>query len=100
MTKPAKGPKPSKIDLKKLYIKESRSVRNISELLDCSKDMVYRALQEYGIERRPHTRSPKLERYDLEIIRETVRQKGYRKGAEELGVDKSTLFRYLKKVGE
>jgi DNA invertase Pin-like site-specific DNA recombinase len=100
MVKPAKGSKPSKSELKRLYIKESRSVRNIAELLECSKDMVYRALQEYEIERRPHTWSPKLERFDLEFIRETVRQKGYRKGAEELGVDKSTLFRYLKKAAK
>jgi len=70
MAKPAKGPKPSKSDLKRLYIKESRSVRNIAELLECSKDMVYRALREYGIQRRTHTekRSQLLD-YDLRTLK-------------------------------
>jgi hypothetical protein len=41
-------------------------------------------------------RKSKLSMYDLKYIKETVKAKGYRKGAQELGVDKSTLFRYLK----
>lgn len=94
--KPAFGKRPEKAELKKLYVKESKSIREIAETLGCSKDMVYRALKEYGIERRPHTWGPRLERHDLEFLRETVNKKGYRKGAKELGVDKSTLYRYLK----
>jgi len=98
--KSSKGEKPSKSELQKLYVKESRSVREVAKILGCSKDMVYRTLKECGIDRRPHTWSPKLERFDLEFIRETVSQKGYRKGAKELGVDKSTLFRYLRRKGK
>lgn len=100
MGKPATGTKPGKTELRKLYMKESRSVREVAEILGCSKDMVYRALKEFGIERRPHTWEPKLSQYDLEFIRETVKKKGYRKGAKELGVDKSTLFRYLRRMGK
>lgn len=98
--KPSIGEKPSKSELKRLYIRESMLIREVSEILGCSKDMVYRTLKECGIERRPNTWSPKLERFDLEFIRETVSQKGYRKGAKELGVDKSTLFRCLKRKGK
>jgi len=98
--KPSMGKKPKKVELKKLYIKESRSIREAAEILGCTKDMVYRALQEYGIERRPNTWSPKLDRFDLNLIRETVKEKGYRKGAQELGVDKSTLYRYLRRKGK
>jgi len=94
------GKKPNKAELKRLYLKESMSVRGVADILSCSKDMVYRALKEYSIERRPHNWSPKLERFDLEFIKETVKKKGYRKGAQELGVDKSTLFRYLKRKGK
>jgi len=94
------GKKPSKAELKRLYLKESRSVREVAEILGCSKDMVYRTLKEFGIELRPHTWSPKLERFDFEFIKETVNQKGYRKGAKELGVDKSTLYRYLKRMAK
>jgi transposase-like protein len=95
--KPAKGKKPNKFVLNKLYIKELKSIREIADILGCSKDMIYRALMEYGIERRSKVRESKLSNYDLKYIKETVREKGYRKGAQELGVDKSTLFRYLKK---
>jgi len=98
--KPSMGKKPEKTELKKLYIKESKSIREASEILGCTKDMVYRALQEFGIERHPNTRRTKLERFDLEFIRDTVKMKGYRKGAQELGVDKSTLYRYLRRMGK
>jgi len=98
--KPSAGKKPEKTELKKLYIKESRSIREAAEILGCTKDMVYRALLEYGIERRPNTWSPKLDRFDLNHIRETVKEKGYRNGAQELGVDKSTLYRYLRRKGK
>ena len=92
------GKEPTIEELKKLYIKESRSIREIAEILGCSKDRVYRALKEYAIERRSHTWVPKLSRYNPEFIRKMVSQKGYRKGAKELGVDKSTLYRYLKRM--
>ncbi len=98
MGKPATGPKPGKTKLRKLYIKESKSVRDIAVILGCSKDMVYRALRDYGIERRPHTWGPRLQRYNLEFLRDMVNKKGYRNGAKELGVDKSTLFRYLNRM--
>jgi len=95
--KPQSGMKPEKEELIKLYVIEAKSIREIAKILGCSKDMVYRSLKEYGIERRSHTWEPKLQRYDLKFLKETVKKKGYRKGAEELGVDKSTLFRYLKR---
>lgn len=95
--KPAIGKKPSNAELKRLYVKEARSIREVAEILGCSKDMVYRTLKECRIERRPHTWSSKLERFDIEFLKETVNKKGYRKGAQDLGVDKSTLYRYLKK---
>jgi len=98
MGRSSKGPKPGESELRQLYVKESKSIRDIAGSLGCTKDRVYRALREYGIERRPHTWSPKLERYDLEFLREIVSRKGYRKGSKELGVDKSTLYRYLKRM--
>lgn len=84
--------------LQRLYVEEKKSIQEITDLLSCSKDRIYRALREYRIKRRPHTWGPRLERYDLKFLRETVTKKGYRKGAKELGVDKSTLYRYLKRM--
>ncbi len=98
--RPAIGIKPDKGELERLYVKESQSIREVAEELRCSKDMVYRALRKYGIERRPHTWEPKLSKYGIEFLRETVKKKGYRKRAQELGVDKSTLYRYLRRMGK
>lgn len=94
------GEIPKKGELQRLYVDENKSIREIAGLLSCSKDKVYRALKEYGIERRSHTWRSRLERYDLNFIKETINKIGYRKGAKELGVDKSTLYRYLKRMGK
>ena len=48
--------KPEKSELKKLFIKGSWSVRDIASIIGCSKDMVFRALKEYGIEARSNKR--------------------------------------------
>lgn len=99
MTKPGIGPKPTKAELKRLYVKESRSVRNIAELLGCSKDMVYRALQEYGIERREHTQKrSRLSEFDLMTLKREIKAKGFNQVATELGVHNTTLRRYVEKM--
>ena len=100
MGRPPSGLSPSKKDLLRLYSREGKSIREVAEALGISKDMVYRALKSYGIERRSHTWGPKLEKYDLEFLEELVKKEGFRQGAKNLGVDKSTLFRYLKKARE
>ena len=61
--KPPIGKKPSKAELKKLYIKESKSIREVAEILGCTKDMIYRALKEYGFELRPGFNRSKLRKY-------------------------------------
>jgi len=37
--KPAIGKKPAKKELKILYVKESKSIREVAKILGCSKDM-------------------------------------------------------------
>lgn len=49
MSRQVKGMKPSISELKKLYLKESRSIREVAKILGCSKDMVYRSLRENEI---------------------------------------------------
>ena len=98
--RPTKATNPSESQLKKLYTKESRSIREIAEIIGCSKDMIHRTLKEYKIERRSHVKRLKLEKYDIDFIKDTVKKKGYRRGAQELGVNKSTLYRYLRKRGK
>jgi len=93
--RPAKGKKPTKSDLKKFYIKESNSIREIATILGCSKDMVYRALKEYGIERKSNKKRSKLRHLDISTIRKKVDNSGITKAAQELGVDIRTLKKYI-----
>jgi len=96
--KPALGKKPEKTELKKLYIKESRSIREAAEILGCTKDMVYRSLQEYGIELRPGFSRSKLRKYRLSDLEKGVKEKGIRGFSKELDVHENTLRYYLKGI--
>ncbi len=94
--RPSSREKPNKSELKRLYIKESKSIREVAEVLGCSKDMIYRSLEEYQIERRPGYNRSKLRIYDLAYLKREIRQKGYKEFALELGVDVSTLRKHVK----
>lgn len=94
--KPKLGKKPSRIELKKLYIKESKSIREVAEILGCTKDMVYRGLREYEIELRPGYNRSKLRKFKLSVLEKGVREKGIRGFAKELGIHENTLRYYLK----
>jgi hypothetical protein len=97
--RPSLGIKPHKSDLIRLYKKEGKSIRAIAEELRCTKDMVYRALQENAIQRRPRIRESRLYQYDVSQLKEAVRGKGVRGLARELYVDPSTLLYHMKKIG-
>jgi len=96
MIQPAKGSKPGKATMRKLYIRQSKSIREIAEALGCTKDMVYRALQEYGIKTRTNKRRSQLKALKLSKLERGVGSKGIRGYARELGVDESTLRHHLK----
>ncbi len=96
MTKPAIGEKPDKTDLQRLYEKQFKSVREVAEILGCTKDMVYRALKEYGIETRSNKRRSQLKDIKSSVLEREVKRKGIRGYARELGVDESTLRHHLK----
>jgi transposase len=97
--KPPIGKKPEKKDLQMLYIRELKSIREIAEILICSKDMVYRALQEYKIKIREKSRTKEsaLSRYALSELEERVKKEGYRQAAKKLGIGSSTLYFYIKR---
>ena len=96
--KPSLGKKPAKKELQRLYIKESRSIRDIADLLGCTKDMVYRALKEYVIGLRSGVCRSKLRKHKLSTLEKGIREKGVKGYAEELGVHENTLRYYLKGV--
>ena len=100
--KPPIGNKPSKTALRRLYIRESKSIREIANLLGCTKDMVYRALREYEIKRRERSKTKEsvLSRYPLSHLEDKIAKDGYREAAKKLGVGSSTLYFYVKRKKE
>lgn len=94
--KPAIGKRPEKAKLKKLYVKESMSIREIAENLGCSKDMIFRSLREYDIEIRSKTRRSQLRDYEMDYLRNEINSKGYKQVAVELGIGVTTLRDYIR----
>ncbi len=95
--RPSIGRMPERKELLKLYIKESKSIREVAEVLGCSKDMVYRSLKEYGIERRQGFKRSILRDYKPSYLRKEVKEKGSEQVAKELGITTRTLRKYTKK---
>ena len=96
--RPAKGNKPSKKELMKLYVNEGKPIREIAEKTGCTKDMIFRGLKEYSIETRAHVRRTKLWNYDLETLEKEIKEKGTREFAREIGVLESTLRYHVKRA--
>jgi len=93
--RPAEAKKPSKTEIKKLYEKESKSIREVAKILGCSKDMIYRTLKENEINLREGYRRSKLRNIDKYFLKKEVKEKGITKVAKELSVDIRTLNKYL-----
>lgn len=91
--------RPARRELKKLYVKEGKSAREVARILGCSKDLIYRALQEYEIEVRARTRRSLLLQYPLADLKAAVKEKGLRGYARELGINPGTLLHHLKERG-
>jgi len=98
--RPSTGVKPEKAELIRLYVQESRSIREIAELLGCKKDLVHFWLKKYGIPARAMAKRSKLLKYSLSELKEGVEKKGIRGYARELGVNASTLSRFLRSAAE
>jgi predicted HTH domain antitoxin len=93
--RPSIGAKPEKVELARLYIQESRSIREIAEILGCKKDLVHYWLKKRSIPVRTMAKRSKLLKYSLLELKEGVEKKGIRGYARELGVDESTLRHHL-----
>ena len=94
--RPPAGPAPTKDQLVKLYVKESRSVRDVAAVLGCSKDAVHRWLRKYRIEVRTPARRSILLKYSLSDLKAVVKTKGIRGAARDMGIDEGTLRHHLK----
>ena len=94
--RPSSGKAPSKIDLVRLYVNEGKAIREVAESLGCSKEMVHRTLKAYGIYARPNASRSRLRTISLRDLEETVRAKGIRGYARELGITEGALRHHLK----
>ena len=94
--RPSTGIKPDRDKLVHLYIQESRSIRDIAHVLGCKKDVVHYWLKKYGIKTRPMAKRSKLLKYSLYDLKEGVKKRGIRGYAMVLGVNASTLSRFLR----
>ena len=83
-------------EIRRLYVVKSKSIREVAEIIGCTKDMVYRTLKEYGIETRANKRRSKLRNIKQSVLEREIKSKGIRGYARELGVDESTLRHHLK----
>lgn len=77
-SRPSISKKPTKTDLRRLYISESKSIREVAEILGCSKDMVYRTLKKNRISRRPNNCRSKLRIYKISNLKKGIKDKGVR----------------------
>ena len=94
--RPAKGKKPSKQEILELYIKAAKPIREVADELGCTKDMVHRALAEYGIKARSNASRSKLRTIPLRDLEAKVNVKGIRGTARDMGIHENTLRHYLK----
>jgi len=99
--KPAHRPitvRPRKDRFLSFYKNEGLSFRSIAEKLVCSKNIIYRALKEYGIELRGHSeKRSRLADYDVNQLIAEVRQIGLRAMVREMGVRYPALCADLEK---
>jgi hypothetical protein len=94
--RPSIGARPPKADLVGLYVQEGKSIREVAETLCILKDMVSRALKEYGIEARPNVKRSQLKEYGIRTLMAGIREKGVRGYAKEIGIHENTLRHYLR----
>jgi transposase len=87
-------PRPPAQDLKRLYVREGRSIREIAGMMNMTRDTIRRALREAGIERRSRARRSRLRRVPIETIELTIREHKMKKAAAILGVGLRTLQDY------
>lgn len=94
--RPPSGKMPSRAILVRLYVKEGRAIRDVAAAVGCSRDMIHRALKEYGIAVRSNARRSRLRDVNLALILADIKTKGIVATAKALNVDPATLRHHVK----
>lgn len=94
--RPLKGTVPSKEQLVRLYYEKGKTAEEIGRAFGCSQDTILRQLEKHGLRQRQTVN--KLKDYSLEDLKGLVATEGVAKAAYKLGVDRTTLYRNIKKL--
>jgi transposase-like protein len=87
--------KPDINTLKKLYMEQLKSIREVAKELGLHPDTVHYWLKKNNIPTRTMAKRSKLLKYSLSEIKDAIKEKGIRGYAREVGVDESTLRHHL-----
>lgn len=90
-----RGPWPAREALAQLYQAEGKSIREAARILGVSKDAAARALEAYGMKRRANLKRSRLRAVPLAELRAKVEALGFPAAAAALGVNTTTLRRYM-----
>ncbi len=94
--RPKIGKNPKKAELRRLYAKEAKSIREIAAHLGLHPDTIHYWLKKYGIKTRSMAKRSKLRKYKRSTLEEGIREYGIRGYAKQLRVHESTLRHHLK----
>lgn len=94
--RPLKGTAPNKEELVRLYNKEGNTAEEVGQIFGCSQDTILRLLERFGVRQKESVN--KLKKYSLKDLKERIAKKGAAKVAYELGVDRTTLYRNIRKL--
>lgn len=94
--RPPLGKTPSRAILVRLYVKEGRAIRDVAAAVGCSRDMIHRALKEYGIAVRSKAKRSRLRDVNLALILADIKTKGIVATAKALNVDPATLRHHVR----
>jgi predicted transcriptional regulator len=91
---------PDRKTLKRLYVDQGLSIREVALKLDYHPDTIHYHLRRLGIETRPPAKRSALRKMKTETLLRGVAEKGLRGYARELEVPEGTLRYYLKTLKE
>ena len=95
MGRPKYPKKPDENSLRKLYVEQQKSIRQVATEVSLHPDTIHYWLKKYCIPARPMAKRSKLLKYSLLELEQGVRTKGIRGFSRVLKVEESTLRHHL-----
>jgi len=90
------GPTPSETMLRRVYVQGGNSLRVTAATLGFTKAVIVRAMDKYGIERRPAVPRSRLRHYSVRELQAGIKDHGLRGYAKIIGVTAPALLYHLR----